>query len=188
MNYFATEIDGISVSNEIVKTNFFCDFDLCKGACCTMNSAYGAPVHESEITVIENILPKIKIYLSDRNWNYIKKYGFWEEKEEIPMIKSIENKDCVFTYFEGEIARCSIEKAYNDRKIEFIKPLSCHLFPIRVSDFGGPVLRYEEYSECKSALVKGRKLEVNIIDFCKISLERAFGEQWFIKLKERLEK
>ena len=105
------------------------------------------------------------------------------------MIKSVDNRDCVFVYRDSQdVALCAIEKAFYAGEVDFIKPLSCHLFPIRISDFGGPVLRYEEYDECKPALENGENKNITIMNFCETSLKRSFGEEWFDKLKEYTEK
>ncbi|NOX19370.1 MAG: DUF3109 family protein [Chlorobi bacterium] len=189
MNVNFLNIDNISVSGEIVNKKFACDLSQCKGACCTMESEYGAPIHKTEIEKIEKALHAAKKYLPKRSVNEIEKNGFWEEKEGLLMIRSIDNKDCVFVYRDSQnVALCGIEKAFYAGEVDFIKPLSCHLFPIRISDFGGPVLRYEEYDECKHALKNGQKKNITIMNFCEASLKRSFGEEWFDKLKEYTDK
>ena len=181
-------IDGISVSNDLHKIKFTCDLEKCKGACCTMESEYGAPIHESEIKIIEDLLPAIWDYLPKKSQKEIKKNGFHEFKEELHMIRSVNNRDCVFVYYDNSIAKCAIEKAYYEGKVDYVKPISCHLFPIRISDFGGPVLRYEEYSECKDALIKGLNTNLSVAQFCALPLERAFGKDWKNKILEDGEK
>lgn len=178
------EIDDIFVNNELKETKFTCDLGKCKGACCTMESEFGAPLLESEIKTIEEILPIVKKYLPKKNIKVIDNIGFHEEKMETLMTTSVDNRDCVFVYYDGDIAKCAIEKAFYNGEVEFKKPISCHLFPIRISDFGGPILRFEEYDICKCALEKGKATDLNVIQFCEDSLERAFGEEWLKKLKE----
>lgn len=177
------EIDDVFVSNDLANTKFTCDLEKCKGACCTMESEYGAPLTKEEITKMKKILPVLKDYLPEHSWKQIQKNGFWEEKEETLMTTSINDRDCVFVYFEGDIAKCAIEKAYFDGKVKFRKPLSCHLFPIRVSYFGGPVLKYEKYADCEPALDNGLQTQISVYEFCKDALSRAFGNEWFNKLK-----
>ena len=184
MNSDFIEIDYIAINNEIIENNFTCDLAKCKGACCTMESEFGAPITYEEIAIIEKHLSTIKKYLPKVHSDTIDKNGFWIEKFGETMTRSINNKECVFVTYEGDIAKCGIEKAYMDNKIDFIKPLSCHLFPIRISNFGGPVLRYEKYNECKPALEKGKKTRIKVIDFCREALERAFGKEWFSKTKD----
>lgn len=178
------EIDKKLINAEILTTNFTCDLSKCKGACCTMESEFGAPITEDEIEKINKDLNIIKEYLPKEHVAEIEAHGFWINKYNELMTRSLNNKPCVFVTYDGEIAKCGIEQAYRDKKIDFIKPVSCHLFPIRISNFGGPVLRFEKYPECKPALEKGEKTHVKIIDFCHDALEREYGKEWFIKTKE----
>ena len=176
-------IDGVLVSNQILKTKFTCNLEVCKGACCTMKSEYGAPLLKTEIGIIDKYLPKIKKYLSKKSISEIDKNGFWEEKESELMTRSINNEDCVFVYYDGDIAKCAIEKAYNNEEIDFIKPISCHLFPIRVTDFGGDVLKYEQYEDCEPALKKGEETGLSILAFCEKPIKRAYNNEFFNKLE-----
>lgn len=178
------QIDGIVVNTEVVDSYFTCDLGKCKGACCTMESPYGAPITKEEIETITNELPKIVPYLPKVHSNEIEKKGFWVKQQNELMTRSINNRACVFVFYEGDIAKCSIEKAHNEGKVSCNKPISCHLFPVRISNFAGPVLRYERYRDCQPAIEKGKQTKVTVLDFCKASLERAFGVEWFKKIKE----
>lgn len=180
------DIDNIFVNKEITESKFCCDLSACKGACCTMESQFGAPVNMDEVHEIEKILPVVLEYLTDEHVKAIKEMGFWEKKQGQELIKSINNRDCVFVYYSGDVAKCAIEKAYFEGKVTFRKPISCHLFPIRISEFGGPILRYEKYHECKPAEVEGEKNGITILEFCKDSLERAFGSSWYEKMLNNL--
>lgn len=173
------EINEIIVNKDIFTKKFSCDLKACKGACCTMPSEYGAPVLKKEIEVIDNILDKLYDYVPEQNMKQIQESGYWEEKHDTLMIKSINNKDCVFSYYEGDIAKCGIEKAYFDDTVDFRKPISCHLFPIRVNDFGGPILKFEEYDECKPAIRKGEETDITVLEFCKDAIIRAYGEEFY---------
>ncbi len=178
-----TEIDGVVINNELFRTKFTCDLKECKGACCTMKSDFGAPVTYEEILEIEKNLENIAEFVPEAHLIKIKQEGFWEAKDGIIMLKSMNKRECVFVYYESDVARCSIEKAYFNKRSDFRKPISCHLFPIRISDFGGPVLRYEKYDECQPALIKGNETKISIIEFCTEALERRFGNKWLLKLK-----
>lgn len=180
------EIDNILINSDILKTNFTCDLNKCKGACCTMESDYGAPLLQEEVNAISSILPIVKEYLPKEHIEEIEVNGFWIKRYDQIMTSSFNKRACVFVTYDGEIAKCGIEKAYNDGKVDFIKPVSCHLFPIRVSYFGGQVLRYEKYSECNCALEKGEKTQIKIIDFCRDALVRQYGKEWFNKTKETI--
>jgi hypothetical protein len=177
-------VENVLVRPEIMETHFSCDLEKCKGACCTIESEFGAPLLEEEIPVINEILEETYPYLPEEHVNLIKKNGFFYNKEGELMTRSINKKECVFVYFENEVAKCSIEKAFIDGKISFRKPVSCHLFPIRVTKFGGDVLRYEKFSECSPALEKGKKDNVKIVEFCKDSLIRSYGNKWYSSLTD----
>jgi len=178
------DVDKILVRDEILKTKFSCDLSKCKGACCTIESEFGAPLNEDEIPKIEKNLSVIFDYLPDDHRKAIEQDGFWEDKSGDIMVKSIANKACVFVYFDEGVAKCAIEKAYMEGKIDFIKPVSCHLFPIRITDFGGDILRYEEFFECAPALENGNGKDVTVAQFCKSSLIRKYGTDWYDKLKD----
>ena len=175
-------INDVLVRDEIVEIPFSCDLKKCKGACCTLESELGAPVTKAEIEEIEKILPVIKRYLLQSNIDEIEERSFYERKDDEMMIASVNNRDCVFSFWDNGIAKCAIERAYFDGKVKFRKPISCHLFPIRVSDFSGDVLRYEKFSECAPALEKGKEENITIVEFCKDSLIRLYGEEWYNKL------
>ena len=178
-------VDNVIVKDEIFTKKFSCDLLKCKGACCTLESDFGAPLLEKEISLIDENYEEVKNYLSDRHRMEISKNGFYEEKQGELMIRSIDNRSCVFVYFEGNIAKCAIEKAYLDNKSSFKKPISCHLFPIRISDFGGEVLRYEKFTECSCAETKGIEENKNVYEFCEEPLKRKYGVKWYSQLKEK---
>jgi len=146
-----------------------------------MESEFGAPLAESEVELMNDILEDVLPYISPKGREIIEHESFWEKKEGILLTKSIGDRDCVFVYRDGNVAKCGIEKAFFDGVIDFRKPLSCHLFPIRVVDFGGPVLRYEKFSECGAALDKGAETDETIFEFTREALERAFGVDWYRK-------
>lgn len=182
MNPNFIEIDDIVVLKEVVTEKFTCDLEKCKGACCTMKSSFGAPIHQNEIGEIERNFNSIKKFLNDNSIMEIKKNGFWESKNNSLMLRSVNKRDCVFVYYVGDIAKCSIEKAFFEGKSNFRKPISCHLFPIRINDFGGPILKFEKYDECKPALSKGKETNLSIAEFCRDALERAYSKSWLEKL------
>lgn len=177
-------VKNVFLRQELIDTKFACDLLRCKGACCTLDSEYGAPLLDDEISQIQDSIDAVKQYLSEDQIEKIESEGFFENKNRELQLKSINNKECVFAFYDNDIAKCSFEKAFNDGKIEFRKPISCHLFPIRISKFGGDILRYEQFSECKPAIEKGNKEKINLIDFCKDALIRHYGKKWFSILKE----
>ncbi len=176
-------VDKQLVQERIYSVQFACDLEKCKGACCTLESEWGAPLLSEELQSITEILEKVKPYIPEKSWNIISELGFYEEKESEFFTRSVENKDCVFVYYEGDVAKCAIERAYFDGKVDFRKPISCHLFPIRISDFGGDILRFEYFDTCAPALELGKKENIKLSDYLKDSLIRKYGEQWYDEFK-----
>jgi len=186
MNEQFLHIDDVVVNRAVAETPFHCDLSKCKGACCTFESEYGAPLKYEEIKEIKKNLNDVMPYLSEKHRNVLINEGFYELKGSEYLTKSIGSKDCVFVYYEKDIAKCSLEKAFLDGKTDFRKPISCHLFPIRVSDFGGDVLRFEKYDHCLPAIEKGKTKNMTIAEFCEDSLVRLYGEKWLNKLKAEI--
>lgn len=184
MNEQFLHIDGVLVNRQITEMPFHCDLIKCKGACCTFESDYGAPLKYEEIKEIEKICEVVFQYLPEKSKNLINNEGFYELKGNEYLTRSINHKDCVFVYYENEIAKCSLEKAFLEGKTDFRKPISCHLFPIRVSSLGGDVLRFERYDHCQPAIEKGKSENITVAEFCENSLTRNYNEEWYLKLKE----
>jgi hypothetical protein len=181
-------VGDILVRHEIAEMHFKCDLLKCKGACCTFESHYGAPVTRDEVYKIKKILPTVVKYVSKAHKKEIKEQGFFEIKKDKPLLKSVNNRACVFVYYDNEIAKCAIEKAYLDGKTDFRKPISCHLFPIRVSDFGGDVLRFEQLDECQPAIELGKKENISVAEFSEEPLSRLYGKAWYSQFKELIGK
>jgi len=132
-------VGNIQVRKEIAEMPFKCDLLKCKGACCTFESHYGAPISWEEVEQINNILSAVIDYIPKAHKDVIDSEGFYEVKNDEPLLNSFEHKACVFVYYDNQIAKCALEKAFLDGRTDFKKPISCHLFPIRISDFGGDV-------------------------------------------------
>jgi hypothetical protein len=139
--------------------------------------------------MLPKIVNKIKPYLRKDCVEIIEKVGTHVIDEENEAVTPLNNgQECVYVVFDGEIAKCGIEKAYLDGSIRFRKPVSCHLYPIRINNFGGDVLRYSRISECKPAAKFGKEKNVELIDFLKEPLERKYGKKWYEKLKKTVTK
>jgi len=187
MNRPFIEFQGSILNKEVFTTHFVCDLEKCKGACCTLESEYGAPLLEEELALIEAALPAALEYLPAEHRAEIMKNGFSENKEGELVTRSVNNRACVLVYYVNGVAKCALERAYFDGKTTFRKPISCHLFPIRIADFMGEVLRYEQFSECAPALERGKQEKVTIFEFCKEALERKYSKEWFIKLSKSIQ-
>lgn len=182
-------IDQNLVSEDVIEKRFVCDLEKCKGACC-VEGDLGAPLLIEEIDVIKEVYSAVKPYLSEEGIAAIEEQGTyvedWEDEYSTP---TIGDKECAYAiYDETGCLKCGIEAAYNDKKIDFKKPISCHLYPIRLSQVGEFVsLNYDKWSICSDACKLGDQLGVEIYKFLKEPLIRAFGEEWYEKLVKDVE-
>lgn len=175
-------IENVLLDEEIATARFSCDLAKCKGACCTFPGDFGAPLYEEEISEMSNCLSAASVYLSDLSKKIIAEKGFYEITNGSLTTVCIDRKDCVFVYYDGNVAKCSLERAYFDRATNFRKPLSCHLFPLREGNFNGKYLYYEKISECKPGIKKGMNDRISLVTALKEPLTRAYGENWYNKL------
>src|SRR5436190_20602469 len=173
------------VSEELIEKRFACDLQACKGACCVKGD-YGAPLEEEELMMLEMVYDDVKPYLSKEGRDAIKKHGkylLYEGNEYVTPL--IEGRECAYTIFEKGIAKCGIEKAYFEGKINFRKPVSCHLYPVRINKMKNSVeaVNYDKWSICKPACKLGDSLKVPLFKFLKESLTRKYGEAWYKELE-----
>ena len=183
------QIDDTLVSVDCLSEKFCCDLESCKGACCVEGDA-GAPVELDEVAGIEEALPEVWPMLSASAQAVIDRQGVVYTDEEGDLVTSIVNgKDCVFTcYDEAGYCYCALEKAYREGKTRFFKPLSCHLYPIRLKKVGdGVALNYHRWEVCRMAVEKGRRLNLPVYRFLKEPLVRRFGEAWYAELESAVE-
>ncbi len=175
-------IDNILVDEAIISTPFLCELNKCKGACCTIKGGQGAPMLDEEVELVKQAIKPASKYLTERSKAEIAKHGSYEGNPGDYTTRCIDDADCVFVFYEGDVAKCAIEKAYFEGRSEFRKPLSCHLFPVRLTDFNGAYLYYDKFDECAPALEYGTRQNVHIPETVKDALIRAFGAEWYAKL------
>ncbi len=175
-------VDDILIDESIPNAHFLCDLKKCKGACCTFPGEYGAPLLDEEIPEIEKCVEAAKEYLSPKSLHILATEGYIQGKPGKYTTVCINHRDCVFVYYQGNIALCALEKAYIDGKTQFRKPISCHLFPIRVGNYGGKFLYYEKIEECEPAMKNGKAQKVKLSESVKEALIRAYGEEWYSKM------
>lgn len=183
------QIDDTIISTDCLSEKFCCDLEACKGECCIEGDA-GAPLELDEVAAIEEALPEVWNMLSASAQAVIDKQGVAYTDEEGDLVTSIvNNKDCVFTcYDEKGCCFCALEKAFRAGKTKFYKPISCHLYPIRLKKFGDTVaLNYNRWDVCKMAVVKGKQLDLPVYRFLKEPLIRRFGEAWYAELESAVE-
>lgn len=179
------QIGDTVVSLDVFREKFLCDLAACKGACCIEGDA-GAPVELEEIEKLEEVLPAVWEELSPEAREVIEKQGVVYTDQEGDLVTSIVNgKDCVFTCYDDRGGcYCAIEKAYREGKVSFYKPVSCHLYPIRVGDYGVyKAVNYNRWDVCKAAVLLGRKENLPVYRFLKEPLVRKFGEEWYAELE-----
>jgi hypothetical protein len=173
------------VSEDILEKDFVCNLSACHGACCIDGDA-GAPLSAEETKIMEEIYPKVKPFLRKEGIEAIERLGTWvkgaEQDLETPLI---DNKDCAYVIFDGKTALCGIEQAYNQGVVTWKKPVSCHLYPIRVKDFTDfAAVNYDRWDICDDACSLGKELQVPIYKFVKEALIRRFGEDWYMELEK----
>lgn len=179
------QIDDIVVSLDVIKEKFVCDLGACKGQCCVEGDA-GAPVEQDEVKELEDVLPIVWDELSEEARKVIERQGVVYTDSDGDLVTSIVNgKDCVFTCHDADgNCFCAIEKAFRAGKTKFYKPISCHLYPIRVGDFGPyKALNYHRWDVCKAAVLLGQKEGVPVYRFLKEPLIRKFGQAWYDELE-----
>ena len=178
------EIGNKIVSTDIFSEQFTCDLNKCKGACCVKGNG-GAPLNEKELDKIQNNIEEIKPYMSKSGIETVNREGvYYLDEEDTPATKLIDKKECCFVYFdEDEIAKCSIETAYKAGDINFNKPESCHLYPIRIKEFNEfTAINYETWDICSPACSLGKSLKVPVYQFLKEPIIRVFGSSFFEEL------
>lgn len=180
------QLDKTIVSEDVLEKQFMCNLSACKGACCIDGDA-GAPVEENEKKILEEILPKVKKYLRKEGKDAIEKNGpfttneFGEHETTL-----IDGADCAFvTFDENEVALCAIEEAYNQGEIDFKKPISCHLYPVRIKQYSEfAAVNYHYWEICDDACSLGSELKIPVFQFVKQALIRKFGEKWYEDLEK----
>ena len=177
------QVEDKIISLDIFEKHFVCDLNACKGACCVEGDA-GAPLLDEEQAILQKIYDKVKPYMRIEGIDVV-------EKEGVAVIDSdgdltttlVNNKECSFVIYEKGIAKCSIEKAHNEGVINFRKPISCHLFPIRIKEYPDfEAINYEKIKICKPACECGSKLKIPLFVFLKEPLIRKYGETWYGEL------
>lgn len=175
-------IDNVLLSDEIVEEQFVCDLAKCKGGCCVDGDA-GAPLEKIELKEINKAYPEVAPYLTPEGIQIIEKEGKYIYDTEFGWVTpTTSNGMCVYgTIDKKGIVKCGIEQAYNDGKIDWKKPISCHLFPIRIKKTGKTELvNYEPREDlCQPACVLGKALKVPVYQFLKEPLIRKYGEDFF---------
>ena len=180
------QIGKTIVSEELILKDFVCNLSACKGACCIDGEA-GAPVEEAEKQILEDIYPLVKPFLRPEGIAAIEAQGTWVIGEDgEPETPLINGADCAYVTFDKRgTALCGIEEAYNQGEITWKKPISCHLYPVRVQDYSEfAAVNYHHWHICDPACSLGAELQVPVYKFVKDALVRKFGEDWYEELEK----
>jgi hypothetical protein len=173
------------IDDRIFSVKFSCDVGKCKGACCTLKGAGGAPILDEEVKIIKKNIDIVKKYLHPVHIYSLDTEGFLEGRPGNYSITSVNDEECVFSFYEEGIAKCSFQKAFYNEETEFKKPISCHLFPVRISGIKRNIIKYEEINECCDALEKGEEDNISVFEFAKDSIVREYGIGFYNDLKDK---
>ena len=182
-------IDNILLSDSIVEEQFVCDLNACKGGCCEDGDA-GAPLEKAEMTILKENFEKLKPYLSKEGIDEIEKNGYYSYDREFGWVTpTIGNKMCAYGLRDKSgVIKCGIEQAFNDGMLGWRKPISCHLYPVKIKKSKEENLEYVNYEPregmCSPGCVLGRKLKVPVYQFLKESLIRKYGEDFYQALDQ----
>ena len=188
------ELGKTVISEEILENHFVCDLNACKGACCVDGSA-GAPLEDDETQVLTSLFERLQPFLRPEGVKAIKKQGSFVKGSdgdwETPLV---DGQECAYVVYSGNgTAQCGIEKAYNAGVVDWKKPISCHLYPVRIRNYSMiTAVNYHRWEICDPACSLGDKLKVPIYKFVKEALIRKFGQLWYeeleLKAKELLDR
>lgn len=174
------------IEDDVVRSEFCCDLEVCKGACCCIEGGRGAPLEDDEILEAEKAFPAARGYLPVHHLERIEHTGLWQGSPGDYVTPCLGDRECVFVYYDGGIARCSFERAHLEGLTDWRKPLSCHLFPIRIRGWGKDHVRYDQIHECEGGRRRGSREQVLLVDFLKGPLIRTYGVDWYRQLVSRL--
>ncbi len=179
------QIDNTIISLDLLEERFVCDLISCKGICCVEGDA-GAPLEQNEIEKLEKVLPEVWNDLPKSSQKVIKKQGVsYIDDDGEPVTSIVDDKECVFAYREKSgIWKCAIEKAYREGRVDFYKPISCHLYPVRLQKYEElTAVNVHRWNVCECARTNGKNLNVPVYQFLKEPLIRQFGTEWYEQLE-----
>ena len=178
------QIENTLISDDITTEFFACKIDSCKGACCIEGDG-GAPLEEDELGILDDIYPIVKNYMIKSGIDAVEKQGKYLRDEDGDFVTPlVNNKECAYAVFsKSGIIDCAIEKAHTAGEIDFKMPISCHLYPIRVSENKmNTAVNYHSWSICEAGKIMGDLKNIPLYKFAKEPLIRKFGKEWYSQL------
>jgi hypothetical protein len=180
------EIGKTVISQDVFNEEFVCNLSKCKGACCVEGDG-GAPLEADEVELLREIYPDVKPFLRAEGIAAIEAQGTsvtdWDGEKVTPLVKG---KECAYVIFDDHgITKCGIEKAWEQGAVAFRKPISCHLYPVRITKYREfDAVNYHRWDICSPACSLGKELHVPVYKFLKDSLVRKYGEAWYQEVCE----
>ncbi len=181
-------VDHVILSDDIMEEFFVCNLEACKGACC-VEGDLGAPLTNEELPIMDRITEEVKEYLSPEGLREIARQGpYIKDMEGDFSTATINDRECAFSvYDEKGFLQCGIEMAWKDGKTSFRKPVSCHLYPIRIEKYEDyDAVNYHRWDICSPACQLGKSLGVPMYQFLKEALIRKYGAEWYQKLEQEI--
>lgn len=179
------EVGNVLVHKDVISNDFVCNLNKCKGVCCVEGDA-GAPLLERELDILREIYPKVKPYMTEKGIAAVEAQGThvvdMDDDLATPCVDG--NKECAYVMWENGVTKCAIEKAYEQGDINYQKPISCHLYPIRTTHYPDfDILHYDRWHICSDACTLGKELAVPVYQFLRGPLIREYGEEWYQELE-----
>ncbi|WP_241558076.1 DUF3109 family protein [Maribellus luteus] len=179
------EVGRALLSDDIIEEHFLCDVLKCKGACCIEGDS-GAPLTDEEAIQIEKDYPLFEEYLPQKHKKEVEKQGYSVIDSDGDLVTPlVNNRQCVYSFYnDNGILQCAVEKAYFEGKIKFRKPISCHLFPIRITEYRDfDAVNYQQLRICKPGRQCGASQKLPLYKFLKEPLIKKYGEEWYKELE-----
>lgn len=183
-------VENCIVSEDIADNCFGCDIAQCKGQCCVEGDC-GAPLEDKEIAILRQIYPMVKPYMTSEGIKVVETEGVSSlDNAAEPCTPLINNRECAYvTWGDDGTAFCAIERAYREGKIDFKKPISCHLYPIRIDEYGEfTAVNYHKWDICHCATLQGKRTGTPLYQYLKEPLIRKFGDTWYQELVREIHK
>lgn len=178
-------IDNTIVSDHLIEREFICNLSKCKGECCIAGES-GAPLEKEETEILDAVYEKVKPYMEAEGIKAVEEFGKWMIDGDGDYVTPLINGDgqCAYVFSEDGISKCAFEKAHQQNEIDFQKPISCHLYPVRITKHKKyDAVNYEQWNICADACTLGKEKGVPVFQFVKTALIRKYGEDWFKQLE-----